>query len=201
MERGRPPGGGVRLGRSPKPPPVDPKENPLPPAGGLWYNSDRIQFNVSGGRCRNTGAERQVTTMSIGGQVCVILLSYGLGFVQMRLILGCITIYQLNNSARKKRLKGQSLKEWFLYSRFRDVLPRLAVIWYFIVVAIHPLILAVCVILTLADVPNEVGKWVAMSAPIFDAVWIIGSWFLFYDPKDGGYKWSRWIKKKRGMKK
>ena len=64
-----------------------------------------------------------------------------------------------------------------------------------------PLILAVCVILTLADVPNEVGKWVAMSAPIFDAVWIIGSWFLFYDPKDGGYKWSRWIKKKRGMKK
>ena len=142
-----------------------------------------------------------MTTMSISGQVCVILISYGLGFFQMRLILGCITIYQLNNSARKKRLKGQSLKEWFLYSRFRDVLPRLAVIWYFIVVAIHPLILAVCVILTLADVPNEVGKWVAVSTFGFDLFWIIGSWFLFYDPKDGGYKWSRWIKKKRGMKK
>ena len=139
--------------------------------------------------------------MSIGGQIYSILSGYGLGFVYMRLFLGCITIYQLNNSARKKRLKGQSLKERFLYSRFRDVLPRLAVIWYFIVVAIHPLILAVCIILTLAGVPNEVGKWVAVSTFGFDLFWIIGSWFLFYDPKDGGYKWSRWIKKKRGMKK
>ena len=142
-----------------------------------------------------------MTTMSIGGQIYSILFGYGLGFAQMRLILGCITIYQLNNSARKKRLKGQSLKERFLYSRFRDVLPRFAVIWYFIVVAIHPLILAVCVILTLADVSNEIGKWVAVSTFGFDLFWIIGSWFLFYDPKDGGYKWSRWIKKKRGMKK
>ena len=139
--------------------------------------------------------------MGIGGQIYSILFGYGLSFVYMRLFMSCVIHYQLNNSAWKKRLKGQSLKERFLYSRFRDVLPRLAVIWYFIVVAIHPLILAACVILTLADVPNEVGKWVAVSTFGFDLFWIIGSWFLFYDPKDGGYKWSRWIKKKRGMKK
>ena len=139
--------------------------------------------------------------MSIGGQIYSILFGYGLGFVQMRLILGCIIIYQLNNSARKKRLKGQSLKERFLYSRFRDVLPRFAVIWYFVIVAIHPPFLAAYIILTLAGVPIEVEKEIAKMTFIFDAVWIIGSWFLFYDPKDGGYKWSRWIKKKRGMKK
>ena len=139
--------------------------------------------------------------MSIGGQIYSILFGYGLGFFLMRGFLGSVICYQLNKNAIKKRKKGQSLKEWFLYSRFRDVLPRLAVIWYFIVVAIHPLILAVCIILTLAGVPNEVGKWVAVSTFGFDLFWIIGSWFLFYDPKDGGYKWSRWIKKKRGMKK
>ena len=141
-----------------------------------------------------------MTTMSIGGQIYSILFSYVLGFVQMRLILGCITIYQLNNSARKKRLKGQSLKERFLYSRFRDVLPRLAVIWYFIVVAIHPLILVACVILTLADVSNEIGKWVALSAPIFDTVWLAVLYFMFWQVEPG-YKHDRWIKKKRGMKK
>ena len=129
------------------------------------------------------------------------LFSYWLSVWLYRGFLYSIILYQMNKSAVKKREKGQSLKERFLYSRFRDVLPRLAVIWYFIVVAIHPLILAVCVILTLADVPNEVGKWVAVSTFGFDLFWIIGSWFLFYDPKDGGYKWSRWIKKKRGMKK
>ena len=190
----------MRLGRSPKPPPVDPKENPLPPAGGLWYNSDRIQFNVSGGRCRNTGAERQVTTMSIGGQVCVILLSYGLGFVQMRLILGCITIYQLNNSARKKRLKGQSLKERFLYSRFRDVLPRFAVIWYFVVVAIHPLILAAYIILILAGAPEKIWKWTAFSSFLFDVAWMAVIKIMFWQ-LEPGFKIDRWIKKKRGMKK
>ena len=139
--------------------------------------------------------------MDIGGPVCLILLSYFFGVGFMQHFLDSVIQYQLSESAAWKRREGQGRKERFLYSRFRDVLPRFAVIWYFIVVAIHPLILAVCVILTLADVPNEVGKWVAASTFGFDLFWIIGSWFLFYDPKDGGYKWSRWIKKKRGMKK
>ena len=136
----------------------------------------------------------------IVGIICI-LFFYWLSVWLYRGVLDAIIRYQMDKNAAEKRREGQSRKERFLYSRFRDVLPRFAVIWYFIVVAIHPLILAVCVILTLADVPNEVGKWVAASTFGFDLFWIIGSWFLFYDPKDGGYKWSRWIKKKRGMKK
>ena len=142
-----------------------------------------------------------MTTMSIGGQIFVILTGYGLGFIYMRLFLGAVINYQLNASAQKKRKKGQSIKERLSYSRFRDVLPQLAVIWYFIVVAIHPLILVACIILTLAGVPNEVGKLVAGLTFGFDVLWIVGNWFLFYNPKDGGHKWDRWIKKKRGMKK
>ncbi len=138
--------------------------------------------------------------MSIGGQIYLILFGYGLGFFLMRGFLGSVICYQLNKNAIKKRKKGQSLKEWFLYSRFRDVLPRLAVIWYFIVVAIHPLILVACVILTLADVSNEIGKWVALSAPIFDTVWLAVLYFMFWQVEPG-YKHDRWIKKKRGMKK
>ena len=138
--------------------------------------------------------------MGIGAQVCVILLGYFWGFLYMRLFLGAVINHQLNTSAQRKRKKGQSIKEWFLYSGFRDVLPRLTVIWYFIVVAIHPLILVACVILKLADVSNEIGKWVAMSAPIFDAVWIIAIWIMFWQP-NGPMKLDRWIKKKRGMKK
>ena len=134
--------------------------------------------------------------------IFLVLSFYGLGFFQMRLILGGITIYQLNNSARKKRLKGQSLKEWFLYSRFRDVLPRLAVIWYLILIPIHLLALVAYIILMLAGVPFEMSKWVALSAPIFDIAWILVNGIMFFDPKNGGVnKLDRWIKKKRGMKK
>ena len=133
--------------------------------------------------------------MSIGGQIYSILFGYGLGFVQMRLILGCIIIYQLNNSARKKRLKGQSLKERFLYSRFRDVLPRFAVIWYLIIVAIHPIALTAYIILTLAGVPQAIWKWVFFSPFLFDAVWITVVHVMFWQSKPG-FKIDRWIKKK-----
>ena len=128
------------------------------------------------------------------------LFSYWLSVWLYRGFLYSIILYQMNKSAVKKREKGQSLKERFLYSRFRDVLPRLAVIWYFIVVAIHPLILVACVILTLADVSNEIGKWVALSAPIFDTVWLAVLYVMFWQSKPG-FKIDRWIKKKRGMKK
>ena len=113
----------------------------------------------------------------------------------MRLILGCIIIYQLNNSARKKRLKGQSLKERFLYSRFRDVLPRFAVIWYLIIVAIHPIALTAYIILTLAGVPQAIWKWVFFSPFLFDAVWITVVHVMFWQSKPG-FKIDRWIKKK-----
>ena len=134
--------------------------------------------------------------------VFLILLWYGLGFLYMRCFLGCVIHYQLNKSAERKRRKGQSKKEWFLYSRFRDVLPRLAVIWYLILIPIHLLALVAYIILMLAGVPFEMSKWVALSAPIFDIAWILVNGIMFFDPKNGGVnKLDRWIKKKRGMKK
>ena len=113
----------------------------------------------------------------------------------MRYFLDSVIQYQLSESAERKRREGQSKKEWFLYSRFRDVLPRLAVIWYFILVVIHPLILAVSIILTLAGVPIEVEKEIAKMTFIFDAVWMAVLRLLFWSSKKT-FKVDRWIKKK-----
>ena len=127
--------------------------------------------------------------------IFLILFFYGLGVFYMRLFMSCVIHYQISDSAAEKRRKGQSKKEWYLYSRFRDVLPRLAVIWYFVVVAIHPPILAAYIILMLAGVPFEISKWVGGSAPIFDMTWIIGIRLMFWQP-GGPMKFDRWIKKK-----
>ena len=133
--------------------------------------------------------------MDIGGPVCLILLSYFFGVGFMQHFLDSVIQYQLSESAAWKRREGQSRKERFLYSRFRDVLPRLAVIWYLIVVAIHPLILAVSIILALAGVPIEVEREIAKMTFIFEAVWMAVLRILFWGSKKT-FKVDRWIKKK-----
>ena len=138
--------------------------------------------------------------MTIMVGVFIILFFYCLSVWLYRGLLDSIILYQLNNSAQKKRRKGQSLKERFLYSRFRDVLPRFAVIWYFVVVAIHPLILAAYIILTLAGAPEKIWKWTAFSSFLFDVAWMAVIKIMFWQ-LEPGFKIDRWIKKKRGMKK
>ena len=138
--------------------------------------------------------------MTIMVGVFIILFFYCLSVWLYRGFLYSIILYQMNKSAVKKREKGQSLKERFLYSRFRDVLPRFAVIWYFVIVAIHPPFLAAYIILTLAGVPQAIWKWVFLSPFLFDLAWIIVIYVMFWQSKPG-FKIDRWIKKKRGMKK
>ena len=138
--------------------------------------------------------------MDIGGPVCLILLSYFFGVGFMQHFLDSVIQYQLSESAAWKRREGQSRKERFLYSRFRDVLPRFAVIWYFVIVAIHPPFLAACIILILAGVPQAIWKWGFLSPFLFDLAWIIVVKIMFWQ-LEPGFKIDRWIKKKRGMKK
>lgn len=62
-------------------------------------------------------------------------------FIMIRCICRAIIFHRLNTSARKKRLKEQKVKEWFLYSKFYDIIPRYILTIYFIAPLIHFLIL------------------------------------------------------------
>ena len=127
------------------------------------------------------------------------LLCYCLGVWCMRIFLNAVICYQMNKNAIKKRKKGQSIKERLLYSRFREELPRLAVIWYFLLTPIHLLILAAHIILILVGVPNEVWRKMILVTFFFDGGWIVVLYFMFC--RSYGFKFDPWIKKKRGMKK
>ena len=130
----------------------------------------------------------------IVGIICI-LFFYWLSVWLYRGVLDAIIRYQMDKNAAEKRREGQSRKERFLYSRFRDVLPRFAVIWYLIIVAIHPIALTAYIILTLAGVPQAIWKWVFFSPFLFDAVWITVVHVMFWQSKPG-FKIDRWIKKK-----
>ena len=52
-------------------------------------------------------------------------------FFDIRGFLYGLKLYQLNNSAYKKRKKNESLKEWFLYTRYKEEIPKIFRVYYF----------------------------------------------------------------------
>ena len=128
--------------------------------------------------------------MDLKGEIFVIVASYLLSFYFIRGFLGGVKIYLLNNNARKKRNKGQTFKEWFLYSRYRKEIPKILLILYFVIVIIHPLILILCIIFNYIDPSNEIGPELARGIFLFDGLWVFAIQLLFWQAKPG-YKYER----------
>lgn len=82
--------------------------------------------------------------MSIDKQFLFISLLWIGSFLAIRNTLWGIKELYLSKHERKRRKQGQTFKEWFLYSRYRNEIPRILIWLYFIVLIIHP-ILFICV--------------------------------------------------------
>lgn len=141
-----------------------------------------------------------MTVLSLGGQIFVVITCYLLSFLYIRGFLAGVKYYQLNNSAIKKRKKGETFKEWFLYSRYREEIPRILLIVYFVIVAIHPLVLISCIIISFIKPLDGFGHTLAKGMFMFDGLWMIIIQLLFWQAKPD-FKYERWIEKKRGNKK
>lgn len=137
--------------------------------------------------------------MTIQRQAALILICWVLAFWEVRGELSGIIVYQLNNSAYKKRKKGMRFKEWFLYTRYREEIPKILLRLYFVVVIAHPSILAICFLLYLLGPYPEIGGNLAKGIMWFDVGWLLILWIAFWDWPSSFPKYSRWIKKKRGM--
>ena len=106
----------------------------------------------------------------------------------------------VEHQCHKKRNKGQTFKEWFLYSRYREEIPKILLILYFVVVAIHPLVLIFCVIFSFIKPLEWVGPVLAKGISAFDVIWILILHILFCQIKPG-YKYERWIERRKGNRK
>lgn len=128
-----------------------------------------------------------------------ILSAYSLGmFFNIRGFLYGLKLYQLNNSAYKKRKKNESLKEWFLYTRYKEEIPKIFRVYYFSNIIAHLLILILCLLFYFLKLDRKFGSTAVYFICFLDSIfWIIIS-LLFWSSKPG-YKYSRWIKKRRGQ--
>lgn len=137
--------------------------------------------------------------MGIKRQIIIILLLLFGCFLHLRSFIAGVKMYQLNKSALKKRQKGETFKEWFLYSRFREEIPKFLLVFYFCVLWIHGIGLAVCVLLYFIHAPMIIGDRIAILLVGGDCLWGLIMKLLFMR-SEGPIPYDRWITKIRGQK-
>lgn len=140
--------------------------------------------------------------MTVGWQI-FILTFFGIGnFIGIRGTISGVISYQLNKNAEKKRKAGQRFREWFLYSRFREEVPKIYVFLYFFVIWTYFLALAACLILYFAGVDQIIGQYIVFGFEAVHGIWALIDHFLFWRTKQGDrIPYERWITKRRGQKK
>ncbi len=121
--------------------------------------------------------------MDLAEQVIVIFSTFVLSFFYLRCFFYGIKLYQLNKSAYKKRKKGETFKEWFLYSRYTEEIPKILRIFYFSVILIHAISLLTCIFFDTIGLTLSVGDLVARIIFFFDGIWILIIGLLFWSPK------------------
>ena len=136
--------------------------------------------------------------MSFKNQIIVILLCFLIAFLDIRGFLYGIKRYQLNNSAYKKRKKGETFKEWLFYSRYKEEIPKMLRVLYYTVLVIHPVCLIACVFAYIITLSLNLGEVLAIFIAGFDVVWMLVIALLFWNPRRD-YAYERWITKKRGQ--
>ena len=136
--------------------------------------------------------------MSFQNQVLAISLCYLLSLIYLRGFIYGVKRHMLNNSAYKKRKKGETFREWLFYTRYKEEIPLKLRLFFYVVLIIHPLCCVVCLFVYMASLPQNISQVLTKFIYYFDAIWILIFSLLFWSPGHD-YEYGRWIKKTRGM--
>ena len=131
-------------------------------------------------------------------QLIGILLCGLLSFWIIRWYLWGIKIYPLNPSARKKRKKGETIREWFFYTRYRQEIPKFFLGLYFVVLIVNMAALLVWIVQHFMGPYPDLGHKILVCMGVFDGIWMLLLRLMFWS-RDGSMPYERWAPKKRGM--
>ena len=132
-------------------------------------------------------------------QLIGILLCGLLSFWIIRWYLWGIKIYPLNPSARKKRKKGETIREWFFYTRYRQEIPKFFLGLYFVVVILNAAAILAWIVQHFMGPYPDVGYLIFLCLAAFDGAWMLLLRLMFWS-RDGDMPYERWAPKKRGMR-
>lgn len=131
-------------------------------------------------------------------QLIGILLCGLLSFWIIRWYLWGIKIYPLNPSARKKRKKGETIREWFFYTRYRQEIPKFFLGLYFVVLIVNVAAILAWIVQHFMGPYPDVGYLIFLCLAAFDGAWMLLLRLMFWS-RDGSMPYERWAPKKRGM--
>ena len=132
-------------------------------------------------------------------QLIGILLCWLLSFWIIRWYLRGIKIYPLNPSARKKRKKGETIREWFFYTRYRQEIPKFFLGLYFVVLIVNVAAILVWIVQHFMGPYPDLGHKILVCLGVFDGIWMFLLRLMFWS-RDGSMPYERWAPKKRGMR-
>lgn len=76
-------------------------------------------------------------------------------FFMFRWFFWNVTDFMLNKKERKRRKNGQGFKEWLMYSRYRDAIPKLWLFLYFIFMIVHLINLVIALVSGAFHIPSK----------------------------------------------
>ena len=104
----------------------------------------------------------------------------------------------MNPSARKKRKKGETIREWFFYTRYRQEIPKFFLGLYFVVLIVNVAAILVWIVQHFMGPYPDVGYLIFLCLAAFDGAWMLLLRLMFWS-RDGSMPYERWVPKKRGM--
>lgn len=128
-------------------------------------------------------------------------LLFSFPFVYFRSFISGIQFYQLNKSAYNKRKKGETIKEWLLYSKFKHEIPPLIRILYYTFLLLHLLSISLPIALYIMSRSLDISRKIIYGLFIVDCISMVFVRLLFYTSSGNKWDYSRWIPKARGRKR
>ena len=114
-------------------------------------------------------------------------------FICLRILLVEIESVNLRKKEIKSRKQGQSLWEWFTFSRYRDVVPKFIVPIYYITLLINAMGLFIIGFQQALQGDDEIIAITLRGVQVFDLCWWIVLWLASFDPKYPHLRMELWV--------
>lgn len=112
-------------------------------------------------------------------------------------IMSDLADFYYNRSARKKINKASNFKDKLLYSKYKERIPKLFFIYYYVISVINPVTVILFIVFHQVSVLNHFAKPTHIALDTFNILCMLIPSILFWqkDVRAKGFKYDRWLKK------
>ena len=133
--------------------------------------------------------------MNINNQLLFAIVLSVYSFLSIRNTLWAIKELYLSKNEQKRRKKGQTVKEWFFYLRYREEIPEMMLWLYYIILILHPLLIVCVGFACLYPSFREITSVMTIAVIAFDSLWSILTIIFSWKPGSRDLHYEQWIKK------